>query len=73
MVSRSHLRPGRALAATLALAGLLPLRVVADSSPADRAVAAAEAEVERAPSPTAHVALATAFLRKARESGDPAY
>jgi tetratricopeptide (TPR) repeat protein len=45
----------------------------ADPSPADRAVAAAEARLARDGGPDAHVALAAAFMRKARESGDPSY
>ena len=67
-------RPGRALAALLALAGLLPAGALADASPADREVATAEQRVGGAsPSSDGYVALASAFMRKARESGDPGY
>ena len=66
-------KPGRALAATLALAGLLPAAAVAAPTAADRAVADAERGVARAASPDALVALGAAFMRKARETGDPSY
>src|SRR6266852_2085125 len=62
MPSSRTRRPGRALAALLALSGLLP------------AVAAAEQRVGGAPSSSdGYVALASAFMVKARESGDPGY
>jgi len=65
---------GRALAAGLVLAGLLPARAPAARSPADRAIAAAEESLGRADrSPGAYVALASAFMRKARETGEAAY
>ncbi len=63
---------GRVLAATLALAGLPPAGWAAPT-PADLAVAAAEQHVEAAPSPEALLELTTAFMRKARETGDPSY
>ncbi len=66
-------KPGRALAATLALAGLLPVVVAAAPTAADRAVDAAEARIAHAASPGALLDLATAFMRKARETGDPSY
>jgi tetratricopeptide (TPR) repeat protein len=66
-------RPGRASAAMLALAGLLPALAAAAPSAADRAIAEAETHVARAPTPDALVALASGFMRKARESGDPDY
>ena len=66
-------RPGRALAATLVLAGLLPARArSAGPSPADRAIAAAEQKLA-GNRPDAYVELATAFMRKSRESADPSY
>jgi tetratricopeptide (TPR) repeat protein len=60
------------LAATLALAGLLPAAWAAPT-PADLAIATAERHVEAAPSPEALLELATGFMRKARETGDPSY
>src|SRR2546426_4046655 len=67
-------RPRRALGATLALAGLLPMPALGEPSPADREIAAAEQRVEGAgAAPGDYVALASAFTRKARESGDPGY
>ncbi|HUE29374.1 MAG TPA: tetratricopeptide repeat protein [Verrucomicrobiae bacterium] len=67
-------RPGRALAVVLALAGLPPLRALADPSPADREIAAAEQRIGVAASAAdGYVALASAFMLKARESGDPGY
>jgi tetratricopeptide (TPR) repeat protein len=55
----------------LALAAL-PSGDAAGASPADRAIAAAERGQDHG-RPDDHVALATAFLQKARESGDPAW
>jgi tetratricopeptide (TPR) repeat protein len=72
MIPSQPRTPGRALAATLALAGLLPT-VRAGATPADVAVAAAERRVAAAPAPETLVELAAGFMRKARESGDPAY
>jgi tetratricopeptide (TPR) repeat protein len=66
-------KPGRALAATLALAGLLPVAAWAAPSAADLAVADAERQVARAATPEALLALAAGFMRKARETGDPSY
>ncbi len=66
-------RPGRALAAMLALAGLLPVPVQAGPGGADRAIAAAEASVQRGATADALVDLAAAFMRKARETGEPDY
>jgi tetratricopeptide (TPR) repeat protein len=63
---------GGALAATLALAALLPALAVAGPSPADRAIADAEQHA-RGDRPDGWVDLAAAFMRKARESGDPGY
>jgi tetratricopeptide (TPR) repeat protein len=57
----------------LALAGLLPVAASATApTAADSAIAESRRRVERAPSPDALVALASAFMRKARETGDPA-
>jgi tetratricopeptide (TPR) repeat protein len=57
-----------------ALAALLAPAASAAPSPADRALGAAEARVARAPErPDAYVALAAAFLQKARETADAAY
>src|SRR5438094_148165 len=65
-------RPGRALAAALVLAGLLPRPVLGAPSAADQEIAAAERRVEgAAATPDDYVALASAFMRKSRESGDP--
>jgi tetratricopeptide (TPR) repeat protein len=66
-------KPGRALAAMLALAGLLPVLARAAAPTADRAIADAETTVRRGPRPDALVELAAAFMRKARETGDPDY
>jgi len=66
-------KSGRALAAMLALAGLLPVLAHAAPTSADRAMADAEATVQRRPTADALVDLAAAFMRKARETGDPAY
>ena len=66
-------KPGRALAAMLALAGLLPALAHAVPSAADRAMADAQAAVQRVPTADALVDLAAAFMRKARETGDPGY
>src|SRR5256886_17672461 len=67
-------RPGRALAAALVLAGLLPRPVLGAPSPAGQEIAAAERRVEgAAATPDDYVALASAFMRKSRESGDPGY
>src|SRR5919198_1809357 len=66
--------PHRVLTAVLALVALLPGRTLGEPSPADRAIAAAERRVggvEAAPGD--YVALGAAFMRKARESGDPGY
>src|SRR5437762_2576146 len=63
---------GRALAAALVLAGLLPPPVRGAPSPADQEIAAAERRAESAAaSPDDYVALASAFMRKAREAGGP--
>jgi tetratricopeptide (TPR) repeat protein len=64
-------KPGGAPAAMLALVGLLPVVALAAPTAADRALADAERRVARAASPDALVALASAFMRKARETGDP--
>src|SRR5438067_13431239 len=67
-------RPGRALAAALVLAGLLPAPVLGAPSAADQGIAAAERWVEgAAATPDDYVELASAFMRKSRESGDPGY
>src|SRR2546426_28912 len=67
-------RPGRALAAALVLAGLLPRPVLGAPSAADQEIAAAERRVEgAAATPDDYVELASAFMRKSRESGDPGY
>src|SRR2546425_12432414 len=74
MILRRTRRSGRALAAALVLVGLLPACAVGEPSPADREIAAAARRpegVEAAPGD--YVALASAFLRKSRESGDPGY
>src|SRR5437899_192209 len=66
-------RPGRALTA-LVLAGLLPPPGLGAPSPADQEIAAAERRVEgAAATPDDYVALASAFMRKSRESSDPGY
>src|SRR5438876_4989733 len=66
-------RPGRALTA-LVLAGLLPPPGLGAPSPADQEIAAAERRVEGAAvTPDDYVALASAFMRKSRESGDLGY
>jgi len=64
---------GRALAAMLALAALLPARAVAAQSAGDRAVEQAERRVAQGPSADALVLLGSAFMQKARETGDPSY
>ena len=64
---------GRALAAMLALGGLLPVLAQATPGTADRAIAEAEASVRRGTTPDALVGLTAAFMRKARETGDPDY
>src|SRR2546429_2436871 len=65
---------GRALAAALVLAGLLPPPVRGAPSLADQEIAAAERRAESAAaSPDDYVVLASAFMRKSRESGDPGY
>src|SRR5712671_1620712 len=64
---------GRALAAMLALAALQPARAMAAPSAGDRAVEQAERRVAQAPSPDALVLLGSAFMQKARETGDPSY
>jgi tetratricopeptide (TPR) repeat protein len=69
----TRVKPGRALAAMLALAGLLPVLASAAPSAADRAVDEAAARVEHAATPDALVDLAAGFMRKARETGDPDY
>jgi len=61
------------LTAVLVLAGLVPFIAEAAPTAADRAIAAAEARIERAATPDALVDLATAFMRKARETGEPDY
>ena len=66
-------KPGRALAATLALAGLLARVAQAAPTAADRAIADAERRVGTAASARAWVGLASAFMQKARETGDPSY
>ena len=58
----------RALAFVLALG---PAAAVA--STADRELGEASRRIERDVSPDAFVALASAFMRKARETGDPSY
>jgi len=74
MHQRRARRPGRALAAALVLAGLLPRPVLGAPSAADQEIAAAERRVEGAAvTPDDYVALASAFMRKSRESGDPGY
>src|SRR5438034_6496320 len=66
-------RPGRALTA-LVLAGLLPPPGLGAPSPAAQEIAAAERRVEgAAATPDDYVALASAFMRKSRESGDRGY
>ncbi len=66
-------KPGRALALSLALAGLRPVHAAGAPSAADRAIAGVEVRVEHAPAPDVFVDLAAAFMRKARETGDPDY
>src|SRR2546427_12474845 len=67
-------RPGRALAAALVLAGLLPAPALGAPSAADQGIAAAERRIEgTVATPDDYVALASAFMRKSRESGDPGY
>jgi len=73
VLASSARKPGRALAAMLALTGLLPVLAAAAPSAADRAIAEAELRVERGTSPDALVELGSAFMRKARETGDPSY
>src|SRR3989442_5224884 len=73
MHQRRARRPGRALAAALVLAGLLPRPVLGAPSAADQEIAAAERRVDAAVTPHDYVALASAFMRKSRESGDPGY
>src|SRR5881392_4108032 len=66
-------RPGRALTA-LVLAGLLPPPGLGAPSPADQEIAAAERRIEgTVATPDDYVELASAFMRKSRESGDPGY
>ncbi|TMB54305.1 MAG: hypothetical protein E6J56_11330, partial [Deltaproteobacteria bacterium] len=67
-------RPQRACAAaTLVLVGLAGGPALA-ATPADRAVAVAEEHVANSRNrPDGYVELATAFMRKSRESGDPGY
>src|SRR6266516_4528964 len=63
---------GRALAAALVLAGLLPPPVRGAPSPADQEIAAAERRAESAAaSPDDYVALASAFMRKSRRAVEP--
>jgi len=67
-------RPGRALAAALVLAGLLPAPALGAPSAADQGIAAAERRIEgTVATPDDYVELASAFMRKSRESGDPGY
>src|SRR2546428_14099537 len=67
-------RSGRALAAALVLAGLLPAPVLGAPSAADQGIAAAERRIEgTVATPDDYVELASAFMRKSRESGDPAH
>ncbi len=73
-------KPGRALAILLALAGLPAFPATAEliaadreATVADREVVAATRRVERGASPDALVELASAYMRKARETGDPSY
>src|SRR5438045_6969410 len=67
-------RPGRALAAALVLAGLLPAPALGAPSAADQGIAAAERRIEgTVATPDAYVALASALMRQSRESGDPGY
>src|SRR6059036_309410 len=66
-------RPGRALTA-LVLAGLLPAPALGAPSAADQGIAAAERRIEgTVATPDDYVELASAFMRKSRESGDPGY
>src|SRR5438477_265292 len=67
-------RPGRPLAAALVLAGLLPAPAPGAPSAADQGIAAAERRIEgTVATPDDYVELASAFMRKSRESGDPGY
>src|SRR2546428_10500543 len=67
-------RSGRALAAALVLAGLLPAPALGAPSAADQGIAAAERRIEgTVATPDDYVELASAFMRKSRESGDPGY
>src|SRR2546430_17002437 len=67
-------RPGRALAAALVLAGLLPAPALGAPSAADQGIAAAERRIEgTVATPDDYVELASAFMRKSRGSGDPGY
>ena len=67
------LRKPAAAAITL-LAGFLPALAIARPTPADHAVAAAERRIEgTVATPDDYVELASAFMRKSRESGDPGY
>jgi len=60
--------------AVLVLVGVLAAVPAAASTPADQAVAAAEQRLGRQQDrPDAYVELATAFMKKSRESGDPGY
>lgn len=75
MTASVHLvrKPGRALAFVLALAGLVPgSPASAAPSRADQALEAAERRLGEN-RPEHYVTLATAFMQKARETGDPAY
>src|SRR5437016_4164112 len=73
-MSLHRMQPGRAPAAVLALVALLPGRALGEPSPADREIAAAARRLEGAEAtPDGYVALASAFMRKAREAGDPGY
>ncbi len=58
-------RPGRALAAALVLAGLLPAPALGAPSAADQGIAAAERRIEgTVATPDDYVELASAFMRK---------
>lgn len=63
----------RAPAAWLALALCLPVRSAGATSAGDRAMGEAERRVAQAPAPDGFVALGSAFMQKARETGDPSY
>src|SRR6185503_9020335 len=80
-IAPSPLRqPGRALAIVVALDELPAFAATTELITADREATAADREVvaatrrlERGASPDALVELASAYMRKARETGDPSY